>query len=97
MGLGIEEDILSPTYTLINEYEGRLDFHHMDAYRLGGEEEFLALGTEEIMSGGGVTVIEWSERVSGALPAGHSVVSMETVDGDRRLASIEGPLEAALS
>ena len=68
-GLDIEEDITSPTFTLISEYSGRLHLYHMDVYRLEGVEDFLDLGTEEMLYGEGVCVIEWGEKVRQALPA----------------------------
>lgn len=96
-GLGIEEEITSPTFTLLNEYSGRLPFYHMDAYRLSGSDDFLALGSDEIVYGDGVCAVEWSERVADALPKVVTVVSLETVDGERRDISLSGPLEEALS
>ena len=68
-GLDIEEDITSPTFTLISEYSGRLHLYQMDVYRLEGVEDFLDLGTEEMLYGEGVCVIEWGEKVRQALPA----------------------------
>lgn len=67
--LGVREAIGSPSFTLVNEYAGRLPFFHMDLYRLSGTLETLDLGFDEYLEGGGVTVIEWSERASQALPA----------------------------
>jgi tRNA threonylcarbamoyladenosine biosynthesis protein TsaE len=95
-GLGIDEDILSPTFTLINDYPGRLSFHHMDAYRLRGKDDFLALGAEEIMADGGVSVIEWSERVETALPPGRSRIAIAIKGDEEREIEIEGPMERSL-
>lgn len=95
-GLGIAEEVTSPTFTLINDYVGRLPLHHLDAYRLSGAAEFEALGTDEILTDGAVSVIEWSERVDEALPPGHSVLSIETKGPGTRSVSIEGPLEELL-
>jgi len=67
-GLGIEEPVTSPTFTLISEYHGRLPLYHMDVYRLGSAEEFSDLGIEEMLYGDGVCVIEWSEKVMQELP-----------------------------
>ncbi len=95
--LGVAEDVTSPTYTLISEYPGRIPLYHMDAYRLDGEEDFLALGAEEYLYGNGVCVVEWSERVAAALPEGSSVVALSAMsDGSRRI-DIDSPfLEARL-
>lgn len=62
-GLGISEAVTSPTYTVIQEYEGgRLPLFHFDLYRLDGEEELFDLGFEEYFYRGGVCLLEWSER-----------------------------------
>lgn len=55
--------VTSPTFTLINEYEGRLPLYHADAYRLEKAEQLAALGFDEICSGMGVVVVEWADRV----------------------------------
>ena len=62
-------EVSSPTFVLIQEYEGRLPIYHVDTYRLAGEEEFLDLGADEYLQGGGVCFIEWADRVVGVLPA----------------------------
>ena len=57
-GLGVKEVVTSPTFTLINEYSGRLPFYHLDVYRLSGPQEMAALGYEEHFYGSGVTLVE---------------------------------------
>ena len=66
--LGVKDNITSPTFCLISEYEGKLPLYHMDVYRLDGEEDFLNLGVEEMLYGKGVCIIEWSEKVKKTLP-----------------------------
>lgn len=67
--LGIKDNVTSPTFCLISEYEGeKMPLYHMDVYRLDGEEDFLNLGVEELLYGNGVCIIEWSEKVKNALP-----------------------------
>lgn len=66
--LGITEPVSSPTYTLINEYRGRLPLYHMDLYRLSGPEEAFDLGLDDYIDGAGITVIEWAERAEELLP-----------------------------
>ncbi|MFZ5641975.1 MAG: tRNA (adenosine(37)-N6)-threonylcarbamoyltransferase complex ATPase subunit type 1 TsaE [Bacillota bacterium] len=68
-GLGVKGRVASPTFTIINEHQGRLPFYHMDAYRLGGPEELADLGCEEYFYGQGVTLVEWAEIISEELPA----------------------------
>lgn len=67
-GLRIEGPVTSPTFTLINEYEGRLPLYHFDVYRLGGHEEMDDLGYEEYFYGQGVCMVEWAQLVEVVLP-----------------------------
>ena len=67
-GLGIEGGVTSPTFTIVNEYEGgRMPMFHFDMYRLGGEEELFDIGWDDYLARGGVCAVEWSENVAGAL------------------------------
>jgi tRNA threonylcarbamoyladenosine biosynthesis protein TsaE len=68
-GLGVEERyITSPSFVLVREYRGRLPFYHIDLYRLSAGPALALLGLEEYIDGEGVTVIEWAEKLAGALP-----------------------------
>jgi len=67
-GIGVGDPVTSPTFTLINEYRGRLPLYHIDVYRLNDELEMEDLGYEEYFYGDGVTLVEWAERVAGLLP-----------------------------
>lgn len=60
--------VVSPTFVLIQEYQGRRPIYHFDAYRLRDEDEFLELGPEEYFESPGLTFIEWAERVENVLP-----------------------------
>lgn len=66
-GLGIDEPIDSPTFTIIKEYEGKYPFYHMDVYRLDGPEE--ELGIEEYLDANGICYIEWAARIESLLPS----------------------------
>lgn len=83
-GLDINEDITSPTFTLISEYTGRLHLYHMDVYRLEGVEDFLDLGTEEMLYGDGVCVVEWSKKVKEALPKNTIYIGITVNDDNSR-------------
>ena len=61
-------DVLSPTFVLIHEYQGRRPIYHLDAYRVRDEDEFLELGPEEYFEGDGLALVEWADRVEGCLP-----------------------------
>ena len=68
-GLGVDrEDVNSPTFVLIQHYDGRLTLHHLDVYRLRDEDEFLDLGVDELFDGDGATLVEWADKVSDAIP-----------------------------
>lgn len=63
-----ESEVLSPTFTLINEYEGSLPLYHFDCYRMESVKEALEIGAEEYFYGEGVSVIEWPDRIREILP-----------------------------
>ena len=67
-GLGSEDTVTSPTFTLINEYSGRIPIFHFDFYRLSAAEELHDIGVEEYFYNSGVCLIEWPDVVSGILP-----------------------------
>ena len=68
-GLGYPGAVTSPTFTIVNEYEGgRLPLFHFDLYRLGSADELWDIGWEDYLDRGGVCAVEWSERVEEALP-----------------------------
>jgi tRNA threonylcarbamoyladenosine biosynthesis protein TsaE len=75
-GLGVDEGVTSPTFTLINEYVGRLPLYHVDLYRLAGPIDAGAIGLEEYLGGDGVALVEWPERAPALLPDDHLVVAL---------------------
>jgi tRNA threonylcarbamoyladenosine biosynthesis protein TsaE len=89
-GLGVEETVTSPTYTIISEYRGRVPLYHIDAYRLAGDEDFEGLGGMEFVGGEGVAIIEWSERIPRSLPPEHISIEIIPEEGERRVFRIFG-------
>nr|WP_325213290.1 tRNA (adenosine(37)-N6)-threonylcarbamoyltransferase complex ATPase subunit type 1 TsaE [uncultured Oscillibacter sp.] len=75
-GLGYQGRVTSPTFTIVNEYEGgSLPLFHFDMYRLEGAEDLFDIGWEDYLDRGGICAVEWSERVEEALPEDAAAVS----------------------
>jgi tRNA threonylcarbamoyladenosine biosynthesis protein TsaE len=89
-GLGIQEEITSPSYTIVSEYRGTVPLYHIDAYRLEGDDDFSALGGEEFLYGEGVSVVEWSERLPGSIPRDAVVVEIGIAENGRRRICVSG-------
>ena len=91
-GLGCTGRVTSPTFTVVNEYEGRLPLFHFDLYRLDGEDALYDIGWEDYLDRGGVCAVEWSERAEGALPRETVWVSIRRCaeSEDWRRITIEG-------
>ena len=75
-GLGCAARVTSPTFTIVNEYDGPIPLFHFDMYRLGGPEELFDIGWDDYLDRGGVCAVEWSERVAEALPEGTVTVTV---------------------
>lgn len=84
-GLGVREQyITSPTFTFVNEYEGRVPLYHIDLYRLRGTDELENIGFDEYIESDGVTVIEWAERAEDQLPVENLRVYLSSLDEKSR-------------
>ena len=90
-GLDIGERVTSPTFTIVNEYEGgRLPLFHFDMYRLGSSDELFDIGWEDYLRRGGVCAVEWSEKVADVLSG---CIQVDIRRGERdsdRIVSIKG-------
>ena len=76
-GLGVTEQVTSPTYTIVNEYlSGRMPLFHFDMYRLDSADDLFDIGWEDYLARGGVCAVEWSEQVADALPEGTVYVTL---------------------
>lgn len=89
--LGVTQPVVSPTFTLVREYEGRVPVHHVDVYRLDRINDVLDLGFEEMLETG-VTFIEWGDAVEALLPASSLMVRLTVPEDqagpDRRLVGV---------
>ena len=89
-GLGCNELVTSPTYTIVNEYvSGRLPLFHFDMYRLSSSDDLWDIGWEDYLDRGGVCAVEWSENVEDAMENAISIRIEKTGDDSRRI-TIEG-------
>lgn len=93
-----ETPVTSPTYTILNIYEGRLPLYHFDLYRLEGAHDVDALGFEEYFSGHGVCVVEWAERLDGEMPDDVLTVTLSHAGDEERSVRFEasGPRSQAI-
>ena len=100
-GIARDEIVSSPSYILINEYDGTVPIYHIDLYRLENREDIAELGLSEYVEGDGVCIIEWAERMADALPDSCIKIHITLADAkvsrgtDETLASIlDGPEDA---
>lgn len=89
-GVGKPTYISSPSFTLINEYKGKVPFYHIDLYRLETEAEAVELGLEEYFQGRGMTMIEWADRIPSLLPNETLLIHIHYTGEHSRLIEILG-------
>ena len=93
-GLGIEDGVSSPTFTIVNEYaDAGRELFHFDMYRLQGADELFDIGWEDYLARGGVCAVEWSENVEEALNGDEVIVSIEPLSDTERKINIRFPGE----
>ena len=90
-GLGVPQDqyVTSPSYTLVNEYAGRLPLYHIDLYRLAGVEDAEAIGLFDLLNQPGVFAVEWAQRLGPKMLGRHLAVTILFVDDQRRTIMVE--------
>lgn len=86
VGAGVRDArvVNSPTFVIVNEYAGRINLYHVDAYRLSGSAELEAIGIDEMFGAGSAVVIEWADRVASVLPEDHLRVRLDAVGDQQR-------------
>lgn len=89
LGLGIYEHITSPTFNIVNEYEGKIKLYHFDVYRVNDPDEIAAIGFDEYIFSDAVSVIEWSDYIKELIPDEHIQINIANESETRRSINIE--------
>ncbi|MBS7366123.1 MAG: tRNA (adenosine(37)-N6)-threonylcarbamoyltransferase complex ATPase subunit type 1 TsaE [Oscillospiraceae bacterium] len=90
-GMGLSCRVSSPTFTIVNEYEGERELIHFDMYRLGSADELFDIGWEDYLARGAVCAVEWSENVDDAFFGDEMILTIEKLsDTDRKITVKEG-------
>lgn len=90
-GLKSPNRVTSPTFTIVNEYEGEIPLFHFDMYRLGGADELFGIGWDDYLARGGICVVEWSENVETAFDGSEYTVNIEKCSEDERRITVTEP------
>ncbi len=90
-GLGVEDDITSPTFLLLEIYQNEIPLYHFDLYRIENDREYDELDFEEYWEGNGVSVIEWAEKAEGRLPDDSVRIHIEWISDNERRIVLEYP------
>ncbi len=85
-GLGVTDRrvVKSPTFALVHKYEGRIPIYHFDAYRLEDAQEMLDIGSDEMIHGNGVAIVEWADKVPGCLPDEYLKITLTAISENER-------------
>jgi len=83
-GLGVTEPVVSPTFTLVNEYQGRWPIYHIDLYRMASAVETLTFGLDDYVYGPGLCLIEWADRAADFLPPAYLTVELYYLEETKR-------------
>jgi len=89
-GLGINDNVTSPTFAIVHSYEGRLPLLHFDMYRLSGPDELIDIGWDDYLDGKNVLAVEWSENVAELIPKDAIRVTITAAGENSRSISVEG-------
>lgn len=83
--LEVDDYITSPTFTIVNEYEGKMPLYHFDVYRIGSSDEMYDIGYEEYINGEGVCIIEWANLIEDILPDEYLHIELKYKDMSREM------------
>ncbi len=91
MGLGMEDNVTSPTFSLVNEYHSRdISLYHFDMYRIMGADDLETTGFYDYSTDDSVFAIEWSENISEELPDNAVIINIERIDDNTRRITVKG-------
>ena len=90
-GLGVQDQVVSPTFTLVREYRGRLDVAHVDVYRLDRFQDVVDLGLDELGEGESVLFVEWGDAIETLLPPDHLAVELTGSQARKIVMTADGP------
>lgn len=90
IGLGLPDDVYSPTFALVNEYRGSVTLYHFDMYRILNAEALETTGFYDYISNDSVIAVEWSENIAGCLPLNTIIITIEHIGEDKRVITVEG-------
>ncbi|MCR1955171.1 tRNA (adenosine(37)-N6)-threonylcarbamoyltransferase complex ATPase subunit type 1 TsaE [Clostridioides mangenotii] len=84
-GLGVDDYVTSPTFTIVNEYDGRIPLYHFDVYRIGSSDEMYDIGYDEYINSDGVCIIEWANLIEDVLPDEYLSIELKYVEDGREM------------
>lgn len=90
VGMGLGDEVISPTFALVNEYRGKWNLYHFDMYRIQNSDDLETTGFYDYISDDSVLAIEWSENIEDCLPKNTIFITLERVDDNTRKITVEG-------
>lgn len=90
IGIGLDDNVTSPTFSIVNEYRGKINLYHFDMYRIINSEELEATGFYDYPLDESIFAIEWSENIADILPPSTIFVTIELIDSETRKITVEG-------
>jgi len=90
VGMGLADEVTSPTFALVNEYRGKINLYHFDMYRILSSDDLETTGFYDYMNGENVLAVEWSENISDALPDNTIYIKINRIDENSREIEIDG-------
>lgn len=84
-GLEVDDYITSPTFTIVNEYDGRIPLYHFDVYRIGSSDEMYDIGFDEYINSDGVCIIEWANLIEDILPDEYLYIDLKYKENGREM------------